>query len=149
VAISGLIGFNLASPCVGSAAAVVAHRSGGRVAARENVDISSPLDRVSVAGGNIDVSGPGGQVVVRPGHITLTGPAGQVSSAGKPVNHQTAVGTSCSSAGPALPWLVIGLLIFLLIIAVCAPVLVAIRLLRQARRAPAQPTPEPAQLQPV
>jgi hypothetical protein len=121
---------------------------GGRVAVGEKVQISSPLGSVSVDGGNMDVSGPGGQVSVHDGHATVTGPGGQVS-AGKTLSHHAASGTSCSSTHPSLPWLVIGLLIFLLIIAVCAPVLVAIRLLRRARRAPAQPTPEPAQLQPV
>jgi hypothetical protein len=136
------------SVCANPVSSVAVQGVGGRVAVRENVHVRSPLGSVSVNGGNRNVSGPGGQVSVRDGHTTVTGPRGNVST-GNPVSHHAASGTSCSLNHPGLPWLVIGLYIFLLIVAVCAPVLVSIGLLRRARRAPAQPTPEPAQLQPV
>jgi hypothetical protein len=60
------------------------------------------------------------------------------------------VAGSCSTTGGGLPaWLAISLTVILLIAGVAGPIFTAIRLLRRAVRAPAEPAADPAALLPV
>ena len=96
----------------------------------------------------ISMIGPNGQVSVSDGNVSVSGPDGDVSVSS--VGHQVAGATSCASVGPGIPgWLAMTLAVALLVLTVCGPVLVAIRLLRRASREFATPTSDAATLQPV